>query len=96
MTIREERERINDVIKFRRDRIREHEVQIAVELKHLSSLFRDGGLMAYDLMSDKEKAIVDKMPRAELPCEYCGEDKVKQGRKTEVCIGCGHEQGKSV
>ena len=96
MTIREERERINDIIKFRRDRIREHEVQIAVKLKQLSGLFRDSGMIAYDLMSDKEKAAIDKMPRAELPCEYCGEDKVKKGKKAEVCIGCGHEQGRSV
>ena len=43
-----------------------------------------------DIMPGNEWAKVMKMARAKEPCEYCGLDEVRSGKKFDLCTECGH------
>ena len=92
MTIREEITALDKLIQFRLTRISQHQVELKKLREQRGSFWRDSGTLPHVLMSTAEQARIDKMPDAGFDCEYCGEDRVKKGKKN-VCVACGHEQG---
>lgn len=99
--------RTRRAIRFRAEKITEHQQEITyhngmIEThlkfqrdaeKRLRHFYRDSGMVAYDLMSESDKAKIDRMPRSETPCEYCGADEVREGKKS-VCLNCLHDNSK--
>ena len=100
----QELDRLKAAIRFRDEQVINHQREIAyhnsmIEIhqrfqrdseKRMRHFFKDSGMLPYDLMSDDDKAKIDRMPRSSKSCTYCGADDVREGKKS-VCMTCLHD-----
>lgn len=97
----QELDRLKAAIRFRKEQVVIHRREIMyhnsmIEIhqklqrdseRRMKHFYKDSGMLPYDLMSDNDKAKIDRMPRSSKSCTYCGADNVREGKK-HVCLTC--------